>query len=204
MCCLAKRNAGTTHPHGARRAAHGKWPTAVCILPRIKPVTGGCALTHGNCSPSDSPAGATDCEDANQHDDTQGVDRGTAVAISPRSVQRSDQDPGRVRGLDLISPQTRHSRTARRVQFGNRCAPAQPRVRRGDSPGSDGVMGSRRSGMRQAPKVADPDAGRCHGAAWPSRPGPCHQDQGLAGQRGDHRSRAGRRAGAHRRTTQAA
>ena len=29
----------------------------------------------------------------------------------------------------------------------------------------------RRSGMRQAPEAVDPDVGRCHGAARPSRPG---------------------------------
>ena len=41
-------------------------------------------------------------------------------------------------------------------------------------------------------KALDPDAGRCDGAARPSRPGPGRQDQGLAGQRSDHRSGVGR------------
>ena len=47
-----------------------------------------------------------------------------------------------------------------------------PSLRRGGAPGADRVVGSGRSGLRQAPEGVDPDVGRCHGTARPSRLGP--------------------------------
>jgi hypothetical protein len=48
-------------------------------------------------------------------------------------------------------------------------ARTQSSLRRGGAPGADRVVGSGRSGLRQASEGVDPDVGRCHGASRSSR-----------------------------------
>jgi hypothetical protein len=65
------------------------------------------------------------------------------------------------------------------------------------------AVGGRRPGLWQAAEGLDPDVGGCDGTPWAPRLGPGRQDQGLAYQRSNHRSHAGRCAFAYRRNAQA-
>jgi hypothetical protein len=88
----------------------------------------------------------SECDEANQHDNTQGVGRGTASTVWRRSGRRQGEDPGRVRGPDGLPPQARHPGVARRGHLEG-SAGAQSSVRRGGAGSADGAVGSRRSGF---------------------------------------------------------